>query len=214
MENNNLTKKERKELKRQEKMEKTLDIRKNKKVKAVALWSAVFAVLIIGIGGIVYLAAKGAGGGDEGQTASLILAEDDWIKGQTEAKAVLVEYSDFQCPACAYFMPVLEKLSRDFPNDLKIIYRHFPLPQHKNAKLAAYAAEAAGQQRKFFEMADMIFEKQTVWSNFSNSKAKELFIDFAKNLELNTEQFENDIENDDIKKSDEDDYKSGDGLKI
>lgn len=144
----------------------------------------------------------------------LVLASDDWIKGSENAKTILVEYSDFQCPACAYFMPVLEKLAADFPNDLKIVYRHFPLPQHQNAKIAAYSAEAAGKQKRFFEMADKIFDSQKEWAEISNEKAGNIFKQLAGELKLNIEQFEKDEINEEVKKSVEKDSRDGYALGI
>jgi len=213
--NNNLTKKERRDLKRQEKMESREKKEKNKKIKTSAIWAAVFLILLSGIGGIVFLVAKSSSSnGTISQPALLIARDNDWTKGKKDAKVVLVEYSDFQCPACAYFMPVLEKLSSDFPNDLKIVYRHFPLPKHKNAKFAAYSAEAAGRQGKFFEMTNKIFERQKEWENLSENNAIEIFKNSASELNLDIKKFEEDLNNEEIKNAVDNDYKDGTALNI
>ena len=99
----------------------------------------------------------------------------------------LVEYSDFQCPACATYFPVLNQLAAEYASSTRIVYRHFPLEQHKNARLAAYAAEAAATQGKFFEMHDMLFAEQTKWSELADPAP--VFTSYAQTLGLNMEQF-------------------------
>ena len=65
----------------------------------------------------------------------------------------MIEYSDFQCPACGIYYPIVNKLAEEFGDKIAIIYRHFPLKSiHRNAEAAALAAEAAGRQGKFWEM--------------------------------------------------------------
>lgn len=124
------------------------------------------------------------------------LAENDTVKGPRDAKTVLIEYSDFQCPACAAYQPIVKQLAQDFEEKIAVVYRHFPLQQHKHAKLAAYAAEAAGKQGKFWEMHDMIFETQKEWS--SQSDARDTFIGYAEKLGLDRAQFISDINSDGI----------------
>lgn len=133
----------------------------------------------------------------------------DWIKGDKNAKTILIEYSDFQCPACAAYHPLVKKISEELGDKMAFIYRHFPLSQHQNAKLAATASEAAGKQNKFWEMHDLIFENQKDWSNLSNSRAKELLAQYAETLNLNIEQFKNDMDSDEIKNKINSDLKSG-----
>jgi len=82
------------------------------------------------------------------------------IKGNSNASVTLVEYSDLQCPACAAFQPVVDQLMTDLGDDVKFQYKHFPLPIHQNALSAAIAAEAAGQQSKFFEFHDILFKNR------------------------------------------------------
>lgn len=212
-ENNNLTKKERRDLKRKEKEKNKNQKEKSKKTKMITIWIIVGLMLTAGIGSIVFLVAKSSSfDGKISQPALLVAQDSDWSKGNKDAKTVLIEYSDFECPACAYFMPIIEKLSADFPNDLKIVYRHFPLPQHKNARIAAYAAEAAGQQGKFFEMADKIFERQKEWENLSEKDSTDIFKNSASELNLDIKKFEDDLNKDEIKNAVEHDYKDGTAL--
>ena len=90
---------------------------------------------------------------------------------------------------------------------VKFAYRHFPLPQHKNAKLAATVAEAAGKQGKFWEMHDLIFQNQSDWSEDKNAAV--IFAKYAQDLQLDLAKFQTDIADEEIKAKIENDYKSG-----
>ncbi len=85
-------------------------------------------------------------------------------KGSDTPKVLIVEFSDFQCPACATFTPFVSQIIADYPNDVAVHYRHFPLPMHPFADEAAQAAEAAAEQGKFWEMHDLLFDRQNDWS--------------------------------------------------
>ena len=137
---------------------------------------------------------------------------NDQIKGNPNAKVALVEYSDFECPACAMYYPIIKQLNEEFGNDMKFIYRHFPLAQHKNAESTAYVAEAAGIQDKFWEMHDLIFENQDEWSVSDNSE--DLFIAYAESIGLNIDKFNVDKNSEEVKTKVAEDYESGVRSKI
>jgi protein-disulfide isomerase len=89
------------------------------------------------------------------------VSERDHIKGAFDAPVVLVEYGDFECPHCGRAYPIVKAAQRALGDDLAVVYRHFPLAEaHPHARLAAEASEAAGAQRKFWAMHDMLFEHQ------------------------------------------------------
>ncbi len=137
----------------------------------------------------------------------------DHIKGNKEAELVLIEYSDFQCPACGAYYPILKELSREFGDKIVFVYRHFPLTQiHKNAKLAAIVSEAAGKQDKFWEIHDVIFENQKEWSD--SESAIDYFIKYAQRFNLDIEKFKFDINSEELKQKVESDYLSGLELKV
>src|SRR3989344_8970161 len=74
----------------------------------------------------------------------MVIQVSDWVKGPENAKATLIEYSDFQCPACASYFPLINKLAEEMGEEIQVIYRHYPLSSiHPQAQLAAQAAEAA-----------------------------------------------------------------------
>lgn len=121
---------------------------------------------------------------------SLPVSAEDWTKGASTSPISLVEYSDFQCPACGYYHPVIEEVLKKDGRDIAFTYRHFPLPQHKNALDAAYASEAAGLQGKFWEMHKLIFERQNDWSE--STDAKTIFEGYATEIGLDFEKFKTD----------------------
>lgn len=107
------------------------------------------------------------------------------------SKVTLVEYSDYQCPACAYYHPIVDSLKNTFGGQLKVVYKDFPLNQHQYAALAARAAEAARNQGKFLEMHNMLFENQQRWAASGNPQP--IFIGYARSLDLNIGKFQRDL---------------------
>lgn len=166
--------------------------------------------LLILIGGVVIVSSQQSSPRIDTATLSeeLAISAADWSKGPDDAKATLVEYSDFQCPACASYFPLLKRAADDFKDDLRLIYRHYPIRQaHKNAELAAQAAEAAGRQGKFWEYHDRLFDFQTLWSEEGDAKA--LFNQYALDLGLDGGRFLADLESSEVKDKVTGDYQSG-----
>lgn len=115
------------------------------------------------------------------------------IKGSKDAKYTLVEFSDFQCPACANAIPFITEILQRYPEQVNIEYRHLPLDSiHPNARAAAFATESAGFQGKFWEMHDILFERQAVWSSKVNPQPT--FLQFAQEIGLDIEQFRADLD--------------------
>ena len=99
----------------------------------------------------------------------------------------IVEFSDFQCPACQAAEEPLRKLLELYPNDIRLVFKHFPLEFiHEWARSAAISAECAGKQGKFWEYHHLLYDKQREWSN---PKARELLDEYAKSLKLDMTQF-------------------------
>ena len=88
--------------------------------------------------------------------------------GPDTAKVKVVEFSDYQCPACRSIEIHLRTLIASYGDRVQLVYRNFPLPQHKNAMGAALAAEAAGAQGKFWRMHDRLFETQDSWASLAD----------------------------------------------
>jgi protein-disulfide isomerase len=107
------------------------------------------------------------------------------VKGDKSAPVTVVEFSDFQCPYCSRLQPTLRDVLKAYPKEVKLVYKHFPLSFHKQAKNASKASEAAREQGKFWEMHDVIYE------NF-NKLTEKSFDEFAIKLELDMEKFKAD----------------------
>lgn len=120
-----------------------------------------------------------------------ILVKDDSIKIASEsAKVTIVEFSDYQCPACKSANPTIKQILNDYSGKVNFVYRHFPLSQHKNAIPASLAAEAAGQQGKYWQMHDKIFDGQDTWKDSGN--APDIFAGYVKDLGVDMEKFNHD----------------------
>lgn len=145
-------------------------------------WVIVGIVFVLLIGGAFWYSA----GANDAYNAGVEVKAH--IKGNPDAAVKLVEYSDFQCPACAQFHGVVKEIVDQYGDQLSFEYRHFPLSQiHRLAEPAARAAEAAGQQGKFFEYHDKLFENQGTWSNSTNPA--QFFLQYANEVGLDIDEF-------------------------
>jgi protein-disulfide isomerase len=111
------------------------------------------------------------------------------------AKVVIQKFSDYQCPACAYYHSFMKQLKQDYGSEVRIDMKHFPLGQHAYAQVAARSAEAARLQGKFDEMHDLIFAGQGQWSR---GNAEAIFIGYAESLEMDIEKFTADMNSADM----------------
>lgn len=119
-------------------------------------------------------------------------------KGNSESDIRLIEYSDFQCPACKAAAPAVAELVENFGDQFVLEYRHFPLRSiHPNAQLAAQATEAAAIQGKFWEMHDKLFEMQEEWSQSFNPER--YLRQYAVEIGLNEDRFRFDLNSDEVK---------------
>jgi protein-disulfide isomerase len=125
------------------------------------------------------------------------LAKSMHIRGNPEAPLTLEEFGDFECPSCKNVATFLHKVVKEYQPSVRIIFRNFPLTMHQHARDAALAAEAAGLQGRFWEMHDMLFREQAVWSRASD--AGMLFNSYAETLALDLNQFRKDLESDKVR---------------
>ena len=108
-------------------------------------------------------------------------APDFRKKGPARAKILIVEFSDFQCPACRYAEAPLRQMLALYEGKARFIFKHFPLRMHQWAKPAAAAAECAGRQGKFWEYHDRLYDAQTEWTN---EKFESFLAGYARDLKL------------------------------
>jgi protein-disulfide isomerase len=112
------------------------------------------------------------------QPVQNISVDDDPARGAANAPVTIVEFTDFQCPACAAMHPVIEEVLKSYGDKVRFVVRDFPLTQHEWARKAAEAANAANEQGKFFEYAALLFQRQKALDVASLKKyASELGLD-------------------------------------
>lgn len=124
---------------------------------------------------------------------------DDWTKGPEDAILTVMEYTDFFCPYCGMAYAELETLIEKYPDDVRLVYRPLPLDSlHPTAPLAAYAAESAGMQGKFWEMYDAIFLNREVLSSLTAEEFTEWLKTTAADIGMDVDQFAADIASEDV----------------
>jgi len=150
-------------------------------MKSLLNWKTFLIVAFIAVAAAIVYSNYAAKQANEG------VAIGEHLKGNPDATVILTEHSDFQCPACAQFYPIIKDILAEYP-ELGFEYKHFPLISiHPFAVPAAKAAEAAGQQGKFFEMHDKLFENQQIWSRSPNPRA--FFEQYAQEIGLDMTQY-------------------------
>ena len=141
------------------------------------IWKIIGVMAVVAIGGSIVYSNSVSNKANEG------VVFEAHVKGNSEATVTLTEYSDFQCPACGQFFKIIDEVMDEQGENIRFEYKHFPLTSiHPFAVPAAKAAEAAGQQGKFFEMHDRLFENQQIWSAGANPQA--YFNSYAEEMGL------------------------------
>lgn len=142
--------------------------------------------ILIGVGGLLWQF-----GNTTEKPIVDIAGEYRHVKGDGDVE--LVEFSDLQCPACAGVQEPLKKILAKYEGRVRLVYRHFPLTNiHKNAVTAAWAVEAAHNQGKFWELHDLLFAKQSEWSELTDPKEK--FGEYADSLGMDKTKLMADME--------------------
>ena len=131
------------------------------------------------------------------ETADTFEGKAAHVRGAPDAPVTLEVFGDFQCPSCAMISGVISKLEQEYGGRLRVVFRHFPLAMHPHAMDAALAAEAAGLQGRFWEMHDMLYQYQSVWSKASDPRR--LFETYAGSLGLDIERFREDSSSNEVR---------------
>ncbi len=114
------------------------------------------------------------------------------VRGDGKKGVTLVEYGDFECPACGGYYPIVEQVVEKYKADITFQYRNFPLTQiHRHAMLAHRSAQAASNQNKFWEMYNLLYQNQTTWS--ATSDPSSTFRSYAESLGLDLAQYDKDV---------------------
>lgn len=150
---------------------------------------AILIAIIIGVGAIFWFTrdkanAPTSSGNNTSQTTNHVI-------GNGKKSVTLIEYGDYQCPACGAYYPIVKSVVDKYKDDIYFQFRNFPLVQiHQNAFAGARAAEAADKQGKFWEMHDLLYEQQNTWSQGSTPKT--YFDSYAQQLGLDLNKFNQD----------------------
>ncbi len=151
----------------------------------------VIVVVILGLVGIFALTGNKSSDKSGSQGSSGNGQPTNHVEGKGTSGVTLVEYGDYQCPYCAQYYPIVKQVQEQFKDEITFQFRNYPLISiHQNAFAAARAAEAADKQGKFWQMHDQLYQNQTQWSE--SSEPTKLFNQYAKQIGLNTTQFEKD----------------------
>ena len=122
-----------------------------------------------------------------GEIRLAAVTDDDWIRGNKKAPISVVEFSDTECPFCKRFHPTMQRLVDEYPDDINWVYRHFPLDSlHQKARREAEATECAGEQGKFWEYLDRLFEVTPSNDGLQDSQLPQI----ATDVGLNVKKFE------------------------
>jgi len=133
----------------------------------------------------------------------IAIIDSDHIRGNKNAPVTIIEFSDFQCPYCSSFHETMKQVVKNYPDDVKWVYKHFPLDSiHPYARKAAEASECAADQDKFWEYADKLFDNQSGINQNYFSKA-------AGEIGLNTNQFDKCLDSGKYKLKVNADYQQG-----
>lgn len=198
-----MTKKELKEMRKLE------EVRKNSMEKKANMtkWIAIGTISAIFLGFFVFLVVSIKGNNpnlSENSGTQVELSDSGEFRVAAESTTAveerpvtIVEFGDIQCPACRQYHPIMKSLLDLYPETVALNFKHFPIMSiHPNALASAVASEAAGRQGKFFEMVDLLFERQDSWARVPNPES--MFIEYAKELGLNEEQFANDLKDEQL----------------
>jgi protein-disulfide isomerase len=144
------------------------------------------------------------------QTSGIV--NGTYLPASASATLTLVEFGDYECPACGIYSPLVKELLTNFAGNVNYVFRNFPLTQHKNANISSYAVEAAGLQGKYWEMHEKMYATQADWSNLSDPTS--IFIGFAKDMGLDVNRFTNDLGSSIVKNKVQNDLNDGNTIGI
>ena len=178
-----LTKKQRRELRKQEKQADIYRTRRRGRVRSVFIMS----VIALAVLGTVYFYVRPDSAPD---TTDYVNSDTDPFRGPDNAPVIIEEYSDYQCPACQNAETVLPQLLDAYPTQVRLIFNDYPLSIHSNSRPAAEAAQCAYAQGKFWDYHDRLFSDQKTWSGQSNTEFSATLKKYAADLSLDQTKFD------------------------
>lgn len=162
-------------------------------------WIIFVGIAVVVLGGLIVFSQKDRVDVSALNVGGVIVQEDsnaisDRVFGNKDSKVVLIEYGDYQCPGCKTAYPTVKKVSEKYKDQIAFVFRNLPLTSaHPNARAAAAAAEAAGQQGKFWEMHNLLYERKADWEKTTGSERTDVFRALAGELGLDIDKFISDM---------------------
>lgn len=182
----------------------------------------ILATVILIVGGVFLMTRGDSGSSGPGVSSEILVPSSSYVLGGIEngeylpsnpsSKVTLVEFGDYECPACVVYHPFVKQVLTEFSGKVNYVFRNYPLSYHQKALVASYAVEAAGLQDKFWQMHDKVFESSEEWVNSTNTE--ETLLGYAKELGIDIEKFKNDIESDFVKNRIKSNINDGDLVKL
>ncbi|MFA6098184.1 MAG: thioredoxin domain-containing protein [Patescibacteria group bacterium] len=180
-ENQNLTKRQRREMRKQE---KSVQQQKEKRNNKITVWLVVLFIILV-IGGVIFLVVKSNKDSNSNTNNSVSTADLPYLGG-ANAGVVMIEYSDFSCPACAAVSGTVKQLADLYGDQIKIVFNSFNLG-HKWSEKSLEAGQCAFEQGKFWELGALMFDSQADWT--SDNGAVDIIKGYAKQVGLDETKF-------------------------
>lgn len=205
------TKAEKRELRKLEWQKEAEKAKKAEQYKKIGIWVLVAVIIMAAIFGLAMLVNSPTSTTSTSNLTVPLKADQEFSRGDVNSKVTLIEYGDFQCPACAQYHPLVKQLLSEQGDKMHFVYRYFPLTNvHQNAQISSQAGFAANKQGKYWEMHDTLYDTQNDWAQIPNPQ--DIFVGYAKDLGLNTDQFKNDMNSDEANKFVNDSLKNATNL--
>lgn len=171
------------------------------------VWFIVIFLVVVTAAVIIAGAYSGGGAGSTNASSTFVattappITSADWTEGNPNAKVSLIEYGDFECPACGEYFPLMQQLLSNYSSTVLFVFRNFPLTTiHPFAEIGAQAAEAAGLEggaSKYWAMHDLLYTDQQQWSTNTaltpQQVVSQYFNGYAQSIGLNVSTFDADI---------------------
>ena len=161
-------------------------------IKRTLFWAVFLIILALILWGLTVAMNKSSVSTTNNLIPPAPVSTSDHILGPSNAPVTMIEYGDFECPACGVYFPLVERLMKEASSTVRLVFRHFPLPQHANALITAEASEAASLQGKFWDMYRLIYEHQSDWSNLTD--AHDILDSYAGQIGLDMVKFKADLD--------------------
>lgn len=169
--------------------------------------------LLIVVGGAFFIGGKSTPDKPTPPVDNKVLVRSDSNKAAVpNAKVTLVEFGDFQCPACGAAHPIVTQILQEYKGKVNFVFRNYPLPMHPNAMIAAEAAEASGAQGKYFDMYNALYSNQKEWSD--SKKPLDIFLKYANTIGLDKDKFQKDVESKRFEAKIKKDVADGDAVSV